>query len=144
MIAVDSIIKLLPYSSNFRFVDEISFADDASIIGHFTFVKENPVYQGHFKNVPVVPGIIAIEAMGQAGLIAHAIYLTDGRLDFYPVLHDISAQFYKKIPFEKKMTIIGELVYFRFSTVKSKIKMMDENGEVYVTLTGLLKLISNL
>ncbi len=140
MIAPAALLSILPYSKSFLLVDEFIQIDERKISGKYTFHSDNPVYNGHFAEQQVIPGVIAVEAMGQVGLVGHAFALVENPGDYIPILHEINAQFHEKIPVGKPMITVGELIYFRNKTIKSSIKMMDEAGLIYVTLKGLLML----
>lgn len=66
MSSVD-ITALLPHRKPFLFVDEIMEADEHGSISRYTFKPEESFFQGHFPDYPVVPGVILIEMMAQAG-----------------------------------------------------------------------------
>ena len=72
----DAILKYLPYSKPFLFVDEILHVDENSVKGTFTFDGQLDFYKGHFIDNPITPGVILIETMAQIGLVSLGIYLT--------------------------------------------------------------------
>ncbi|MFP4407599.1 MAG: 3-hydroxyacyl-ACP dehydratase FabZ family protein, partial [Spirochaetaceae bacterium] len=51
----DKVTKLLPHRPPFLFVDRIAEATEERIVGYRTFTKEEPFFQGHFPDYPVVP-----------------------------------------------------------------------------------------
>lgn len=59
--------RLLPHRKPFLFVDSIDEADEAHVVAHRRFIGEDFFFAGHFPGYPVVPGVILIEAMAQAG-----------------------------------------------------------------------------
>jgi 3-hydroxyacyl-[acyl-carrier-protein] dehydratase len=58
---------LLPHRRPFLFVDEILEAGEALIRAEFRFTGEEEFFRGHFPAYPVVPGVLLVEAMAQAG-----------------------------------------------------------------------------
>jgi 3-hydroxyacyl-[acyl-carrier-protein] dehydratase len=60
--------KLLPHREPFLFVDEIIEANREKITARYTFTGKEFFFQGHFPEYPVVPGVILIETMAQAGV----------------------------------------------------------------------------
>jgi 3-hydroxyacyl-[acyl-carrier-protein] dehydratase len=69
------ILKKLPYSYPFLFVDELLSVDENGAVGTFIFNENLDFYKGHFKNNPVTPGVILTECMAQIGLVCLGIYL---------------------------------------------------------------------
>lgn len=66
-----AIMKLLPHRYPFLLVDKIIEIDgDDSAIGVKNVTFNEPQFQGHFPDQPIMPGVLLIEAMAQtAGAI---------------------------------------------------------------------------
>ncbi len=64
---VQDIKKLLPHRYPFLLVDRIIYLDETSIIGIKNVSFNEPFFQGHFPDEPVMPGVLQIEAMAQVG-----------------------------------------------------------------------------
>ena len=59
--------KLLPHRYPFQLVDQIvEFESGKSIIGVKSVGIGEPALQGHFPGFPIFPGVLLVEAMGQA------------------------------------------------------------------------------
>jgi len=71
---VQQIMKLLPHRYPFLLVDRIiDIKGDESAIGIKNVTANEPHFTGHFPEVPVMPGVLIIEAMAQtAGAICIA------------------------------------------------------------------------
>ena len=67
MSVTKDIESLLPHRKPFLFVDEIISADGNGSISEHTFTEDEFFFKGHFPEYPVVPGVILIETMAQAG-----------------------------------------------------------------------------
>lgn len=58
---------ILPHRKPFLFVDKIIEAKDDMIIAEYTYKEDEFFFKGHFPNYPIVPGVLLVEAMAQAG-----------------------------------------------------------------------------
>lgn len=62
------IMKLLPHRYPFLLVDKITeFEKDKRIIGLKNVTINEPFFQGHFPDHPIMPGVLILEAMAQVG-----------------------------------------------------------------------------
>ena len=67
---VNDIKKLLPHRYPFLLVDKIIAISDKSIVGVKQVTSNEPFFQGHFPQEPVMPGVLLVEAMAQtAGIL---------------------------------------------------------------------------
>ena len=65
---INSIIRLLPHRYPFVLVDRIVNITPGEKLTAYKNVSINePFFQGHFPNQPVMPGVLVLEAMCQAG-----------------------------------------------------------------------------
>ncbi len=63
----ESVKNYLPHRDPFLFVDSVaSFEKRGSICATFELKPELPFFKGHFPNMPILPGVIAVEALAQA------------------------------------------------------------------------------
>jgi UDP-3-O-[3-hydroxymyristoyl] N-acetylglucosamine deacetylase/3-hydroxyacyl-[acyl-carrier-protein] dehydratase len=64
---VNDIIKMLPHRPPFLLVDKIFELSETHVIGLKNVTMNEPFFVGHFPGAPVMPGVLQIEAMAQAG-----------------------------------------------------------------------------
>lgn len=64
---VNKIRELLPHRYPFLLVDKIIEKDEQHIVGVKNVSGNEPFFQGHFPQEPVMPGVLQIEAMAQVG-----------------------------------------------------------------------------
>ena len=64
---VNDIIKMLPHRPPFLLVDKIFELSNTHVIGLKNVTMNEPFFAGHFPGAPVMPGVLQIEAMAQAG-----------------------------------------------------------------------------
>lgn len=61
------IIRLLPHKHPFLLVDKIIDKDEKSVTAVKNITFDEPFFQGHFPGDPIMPGVLQLEAMAQAG-----------------------------------------------------------------------------
>ena len=67
-IDVNRIQQLLPHRYPFLLVDRVvEFEAHKRIVAHKNVSINEPFFQGHFPGHPVMPGVLVIEALAQAG-----------------------------------------------------------------------------
>jgi len=65
---VTEILKLLPHRYPFLLVDKVlEFEKETSLKALKNVTVNEPFFQGHFPDKPVMPGVLQLEAMAQAG-----------------------------------------------------------------------------
>jgi UDP-3-O-[3-hydroxymyristoyl] N-acetylglucosamine deacetylase / 3-hydroxyacyl-[acyl-carrier-protein] dehydratase len=64
---VNAIRRMLPHRYPFLLVDKIIDIGDSHVVGVKNITMNESFFQGHFPNEPVMPGVLQIEAMAQAG-----------------------------------------------------------------------------
>lgn len=73
---VERIMKMIPHRYPFLMIDRVIEAvPDVSAIGIKNVTINEPFFQGHFPQRPVMPGVLIIEAMAQtaAVLVVHTL-----------------------------------------------------------------------
>ena len=88
MIDIELIQKILPHRYPFLMIDRVLDYQ----AGHWLKAIKNitinePFFQGHFPQKPVLPGVLIIEAMAQAAALLGIQDLEDGRLDQGSVIY---------------------------------------------------------
>ncbi|MDF4202876.1 FabA/FabZ family ACP-dehydratase [Maribacter sp. SA7] len=129
----DWILKQLPYSEPFLFVEEILNISDKGIEGSYRFSPDLDIYKGHFKNKPVTPGVILTECCAQIGLVCLGIYLLGKKSELENVAIGMSSSqmdFLIPVYPGEQVRVISELVYFRFQKLKCEVKMYNENDKL--------------
>ncbi|MFN6946779.1 MAG: bifunctional UDP-3-O-[3-hydroxymyristoyl] N-acetylglucosamine deacetylase/3-hydroxyacyl-ACP dehydratase [Cytophagaceae bacterium] len=63
----NQIYKALPHRYPFKLVDRIFHLDDTMVAGIKNVTINEPFFQGHFPENPVMPGVLQVEAMIQTG-----------------------------------------------------------------------------
>jgi 3-hydroxyacyl-[acyl-carrier-protein] dehydratase len=67
---IDEILKILPHRYPFLLVDRVLEKNNSTRMVALKNVTINePFFQGHFPEYPVMPGVLVIEALAQVGVI---------------------------------------------------------------------------
>lgn len=136
------ILKKLPYSKPFLFVDELLNVDENGASGTFLFNENLDFYNGHFKNNPVTPGVILTECMAQIGLVCLGIFLMkDNTEELTVAMTSTEIEFLNPVFPNEKVTVISEKIYFRFGKLKCSVKMFNSRSETVCegTIAGIIK-----
>lgn len=143
-LAPAAVLAAIPHRPPFRFIDEILEVDDEHIVAAYRFRDDADFYRGHFPGNPITPGVLLVEAMAQAGVVAHGIYLLargggagDGSL--VTLFTDASVEFSGVVRPGERVLVRGRKLVFRHRLLRSAVEMTLENGTVVCagTLTGM-------
>jgi beta-hydroxyacyl-ACP dehydratase FabZ len=66
-IKIDKILEILPHRYPFLLIDRVLELTDDKCVALKNVSINEPYFQGHFPGAPVMPGVLQIEAMAQAG-----------------------------------------------------------------------------
>jgi len=139
------ILALLPQQQPFRFLDEIVEVDEEHIVAAYRFREDHDFYRGHFPGKPVTPGVILIEAMAQAAVVAHGIYILARETSLDEVRRtlsfftDANVEFSGMVPPGSRVVTTGRKVFFRRRKFRSEARMHLEDGTLVCSgqLSGL-------
>ncbi len=74
----EDIIKILPHRYPFLLVDRIIELElNKRVVGIKNVTANEPFFQGHFPNNPIMPGVLIIEAMAQVGGVLARMSIVD-------------------------------------------------------------------
>ncbi|HJO01151.1 MAG TPA: 3-hydroxyacyl-ACP dehydratase FabZ [Nitrospinaceae bacterium] len=70
MMDIDEIKRVIPHRYPFLLVDRVTECDmDSRIVGVKNVTTNEPFFQGHFPEFPIMPGVLIIEALAQVACI---------------------------------------------------------------------------
>lgn len=64
---INQIQKILPHRPPFLLIDKIIEMTETNVVGVKNVTMNEPFFVGHFPDEPVMPGVLQVEAMAQAG-----------------------------------------------------------------------------
>jgi len=82
---VNDIMKILPHRPPFLLVDKILEISEKHVVAVKSVTMNEPFFEGHFPGQPVMPGVLQIEAMAQAGgvLVMNTVPDPENYLTFF-------------------------------------------------------------
>lgn len=126
MLKIEKILEILPHRYPFLLVDRvIELREGESIIALKNVTHNEPFFQGHFPDLKVMPGVLVIEAMAQAGgiLLHHSLPDPERKL---VLLSKVD-----KTKFRKPI-IPGDQIRLEVVLLKLKSKFAQISGKAYV------------
>ncbi|HEY5936522.1 MAG TPA: 3-hydroxyacyl-ACP dehydratase FabZ [Kofleriaceae bacterium] len=121
----EQILGLLPHRYPFLMIDRVLEITDDKVIALKNVSFNEPFFQGHFPGVPVMPGVLQIEAMAQAGGILASRVVT-----FDPTTHVMMFMAIDDVKFRKAVVPGDQLIIEVVPLRKGKIFKM--RGEIKV------------
>ena len=65
---IQQIMKILPHRYPFLLVDRLEEVEEGTkVVGYKNVTVNEPFFQGHFPDHPIMPGVLIVEAMAQVG-----------------------------------------------------------------------------
>lgn len=71
MLDINEIMKIIPQRAPFLMIDRVeSFKPGKCCVAYKNVCINEPHFQGHFPGQPIMPGVLIVEALAQAGAVA--------------------------------------------------------------------------
>ena len=139
-LSVTEIMQHIPHRYPFLLIDRVTeHVRGKSIKGYKNVSMNEPFFQGHFPNLPIMPGVLQLEALAQLGgvMIAH----TDqgkGKLAVFAGIDNV--RFRKMVVPGDRLDMECELTKFRAPIGKSTCRAYV-NGELVVEAELMFSLV---
>ena len=122
---LEQILGLLPHRYPFLLIDRVLEVSDDKVVALKNVTINEPYFQGHFPGAPIMPGVLQIEAMAQAGGILASRVVT-----FDPVTHVMMFMTIDAVKF-RKAVVPGDQLRIEVVPVR-KGKIFKMKGEITV------------
>ena len=128
------VLEKVPQQAPFRFIDEIHELDSEHIVASYRFPEDSDFYRGHFPGNPITPGVILVEAMAQAGVVAQGIYLyalqysAEEVEKVVTVFTDANVEFSGQVLPGDRVTTTGRVRFFRRKKLRADVEMRKDDG----------------
>lgn len=124
------ITTVLPHRYPFLLVDRITELEPGKrIVGLKNVTINEPFFQGHFPDNPIMPGVLIIEAMAQVGGVLAGFSLPemvekDGKKTLFFMSMD-------KVKFRKPV-VPGDQIVFELKPLRTGTRVWKMAGKAYV------------
>lgn len=114
------VMKILPHRYPFLMVDRVIKIEGNRIIGVKNITMNEPVFQGHFPNHPIFPGVLQLEAMAQvAGILMLKQAENFGKLAYFMAAESVKW---------RKPVVPGDTLVIEIELVKVRGKIGRAKG----------------
>jgi len=139
---IEDIQKLLPHRYPFLLVDRIiDFVPNKSATGIKNVTFNEPFFQGHFPNRPIMPGVLIVEAMAQVGgIVLRHLPGMEEQLSLFAGIDKV--RFRRPVVPGDRLTITTELLVARkrFGKMRGRAEVDGQvacEGELMFSLVSL-------
>lgn len=123
---IQRILSLLPHRYPFLLVDRVVECVPGSHIRAYKNVTINePFFQGHFPGVPIMPGVLILEALAQTGGLLAAADMGDleGKLFLFTGLDGVKF---------RRQVVPGDRLDLECGNMRMKLRLCKMDGRAYV------------
>lgn len=122
---INEIMSTLPHRYPFLLVDRILECDgERRIVGLKNLTINEPFFQGHFPGMPVMPGVLQMEAMAQvAGILLNKLVGTEGKISFFAAIDN--ARF-------RRPVVPGDQLRMEIDIIKARPRLSKVHARAFV------------
>jgi len=119
---INDIIKVLPHRYPFILIDRIEITEPGErLIALKNMTINEPFFQGHFPGQPVMPGVLSLEIMAQAGSFLMLSQVED------PLSTNMFFSAVEKTKFRKPI-VPGDQLMVHMTLAKKKLNLCKFHG----------------
>jgi len=123
---VNAIARILPHRYPFLLVDKIiDFQLDEHVVGVKNVTFNEPFFQGHFPGQPIMPGVLIIEALAQAGgvLMLNGLENPGNKLVYFMSINNVKF---------RRPVVPGDQLVLDVKMVSRRSKFIQIRGQAFV------------
>ncbi|HSH37079.1 3-hydroxyacyl-ACP dehydratase FabZ [Schnuerera sp.] len=122
---IDDIMKIIPHRYPFLLIDRVEIISNGKNgIGYKNVTMNEHFFQGHFPNMPIMPGVLIIEALAQVGAV---VLLSEekykGRTPYFAGIN--------KVRFKRKV-VPGDILKMEIEIIKVRNSIGIGKGSAFV------------
>lgn len=126
LLNIEQILKVLPHRYPFILIDRVlDLKKGKSLIGIKNVTCNEPFFQGHFPGLKVMPGVLVVEALAQAGGILLHYSIPDPKNKFVLLSKIDKTKF-------RKPVVPGDQLRLEVEFIKIRSKFCHIKGKAYV------------
>jgi 3-hydroxyacyl-[acyl-carrier-protein] dehydratase/UDP-3-O-[3-hydroxymyristoyl] N-acetylglucosamine deacetylase/3-hydroxyacyl-[acyl-carrier-protein] dehydratase len=126
MISTEQIMRFLPHRFPFLLVDRVIALDPkTSIVAIKNVTCNEQFFQGHFPEWKIMPGVLILEALAQAGAVLLFSSIPDPETKFVVLSKVDKAKF-------KRMVVPGDQLRLEVLWTRSKGRILQMKGKAFV------------
>ncbi len=122
---INEIMSIIPHRQPFLLIDRVEALEEGkSIVATKNVTYNEPFFAGHFPQEPVMPGVLQVEAMAQAGAVAiMSMEQFKGKTGYFGGI--------KNVKFKRKV-VPGDVLRIELEIDKLKKNIGIGHGTAYV------------
>lgn len=122
---INQIMSIIPHRQPFLLIDRVEeLTEGKSIVATKNVTYNEPFFAGHFPQEPVMPGVLQVEAMAQAGAVAIlSMEEFQGKTGYFGGI--------KNVKFKRKV-VPGDVLRIELEIDKLKRNIGIGHGTAYV------------
>jgi beta-hydroxyacyl-ACP dehydratase FabZ len=123
---IAAIRAILPHRYPFLLVDRVDSVTDDKIVARKMVTANEPFFEGHFPGNPIMPGVLIVEALAQAGAL-----LVAPQVGFDPARQVIFFMAIDKVKFRKPV-VPGDALILEVTPLRKGGSVWKMRGEAKV------------
>jgi UDP-3-O-[3-hydroxymyristoyl] N-acetylglucosamine deacetylase / 3-hydroxyacyl-[acyl-carrier-protein] dehydratase len=123
---INAIQRILPHRYPFLMIDKITdFEMDKKVVAVKSVTINEPFFQGHFPGRPVMPGVMIVESMAQAGgvLLLNGLENPGNKLVYFMSMNNVKF---------RKTVVPGDQLVLEVEMVSRRSKVIHIRAKAYV------------